>query len=150
MKSLFSYLILMLVILFWILRIVVTLAATAGSSFILVPLNTTVEIVLLFVTLVCIALIIKRSMIGAIIYLISYGAYFGVDLYNNVTSADYTSLFVSAVAMILALAVFFDIAMSVNKSGGTRNKKSEWFYGNEEYDRKLDERADKNEYKGFR
>ena len=86
MKTLFSYLVIMFVILFWILRVVVTLAATAGASFVLTPLNTNIEIVLLFVTLVCIVLIIKRNMIGAVIYLLSYGVYFGVDLYTNVSN----------------------------------------------------------------
>ena len=154
MKSLFSYLIVMFIVLFWILRVVVTLAATAGASFVLTPLNTNIEIVLLFVTLVCIALIIKRNMLGAILYLISYGLYFGVDLYNNTNNllnggeatSSYLSLFVSAIAIILALAAFFDIAMTKNGKGGSPNKKTDWFYGGDQYTRKKDEREDDNQY----
>jgi len=159
MKNLFSYLILMFIILFWILRVVVTLAATAGTSFVLTPLNTNIEIALLFVTLVCVALIVKRNMIGALLYLISYALYFGVDLYNNVnnilagedTTSSYLSIFVSAVAVILALAAFFDVAMSKSdKNGGAKNKKTDWFYSGNQYIREKDSRDDTNQYKGFK
>ncbi|MCL2342243.1 MAG: hypothetical protein FWC53_04335 [Firmicutes bacterium] len=154
MRSLFSYLIVMFIALFWILRVVVTLAATAGASFVLTPLNTNIEIILLFVTLVCFALIVKRNILGAVLYLISYGLYFGVDLYNNTNNllnggeaaSGYLSLFVSAIAIILALTAFFDIAITSNKKGGSPNKKTDWFYGTDEYQRQKDSRDDNNEY----
>jgi len=155
MKSLFSYLILIFVVLFWILRIVVTLAATAGASFVLTPLNTNMEIILLFVTLVCIALIVKRNMLGALLYLISYGLYFGVDLYDNTnnilnggtSTSSYLSLLVSAIAVILALVTFFNVSMSKDMNGGLGGRKTDWFYRNKEYDRKKDSRDDTNQYK---
>jgi len=154
MKSLFSYMLLMFIVLFWILRVVVTLAATAGASFPLEPLNTNIEIILLFVTLVYIALIVKRNMLGAVLYLISYGLYFGVDLYNNTNNllnggeatSSYLSLFVSAIAIILALTAFFDIAISKNTKNGSPNKKTDWFYKNEQYEREKDSRDDDNQY----
>jgi len=145
----------MFVILFWILRIVVTLMATSNTAFVLTPLNTNVEIILLFVTLICIALIIKTNMIGALLYLVSYCLYFGVDLYNNVntilnegvTTEDGLSLFVSSIAVLIALIVFFDISINKNKSGKRMDKKTDWFFGNKDFDRKMDDRADKNQYK---
>ena len=40
--------------------------------------------------------------------------------------------------------------MSKGKNSGGNNKKTDWFYGNKDFDRKYDERADKNQYKGFK
>ena len=40
-----------------------------------------------------------------------------------------------------------DIFLNKERKGSTKDKKTDWFYDNEEYTRKLDERADKNQYK---
>ena len=34
-----------------------------------------------------------------------------------------------------------------NRKAHPKDKKTDWFYKNEQYDRKLDERADKNNYR---
>ena len=54
--------------------------------------------------------------------------------------------FVCVLAIFIAFLnsidlVFFKHRKSVNK------KKTEWFYKNKDYDRNLDERADKNNYR---
>lgn len=151
--SLFSYLIMMFVAMFWGLRVFVTFAATSGMDFPIMPLDTNIEIVLLFVTLICMVFIIKRSLIGALVYLISYLLYFGADVYNKLNTgtlvlSDYTSIFISIVAVMVSLLTFFDIALNKNGKGSAgMNKKTSWFYGTDKFERDKDERDDRNQYK---
>lgn len=149
----FHYLLLMLAAMFWIFRIVVAVTFNMGIEFGIEPLNFTVEIVLLFVTLFCFILIAKRNLFGALVYLISYGAYFGVDLYKTVGSildgnagfTDYTSMLVSLVAILLALFVFASVG--ITGSGKTSDGKTDWFFNNEDLTRVKDSRDDTNQYK---
>ena len=100
--------------------------------------------------------IVKRKIIGALIYLVSYGMYYGVDLYNNVMQImqgqelavmSYLNTFVSFIGMIIPIAVLFDLLVDSNRKAHPVDKKTDWFYKNEDYDRKLDDRADKNNYR---
>jgi len=43
--------------------------------------------------------------------------------------------------------VLFDLLFDKNRKEHPVDKKTDWFYKNENFDRKLDERADKNHYK---
>ena len=156
MKSVLSYLLIFAMILFWIFRVIVTLTTTMGIEMGFVSVNPNFEIVTLFITLVCIILIFKRHIIGAIAYLISQCAYFGFDLYDVLIKTtegenvviNYTEIFIAAVAIILPIAIFFDIIITkTSDSAGASNKKTDWFYKNKDFDRVLDERADKNNYK---
>ena len=83
MKSFANYMIVTFMGMFWIFRLVVAIMAGNGNNFIVTPIDNTIEIALLFITVVCIVLVIKRKMFGGVLYLVSYLAYFGVDLYNN-------------------------------------------------------------------
>ena len=49
--------------------------------------------------------------------------------------------------MVLAIAVLLDLLVDKNRKLNPKDKKTDWFYKNEEYDRKLDDRADKNNYR---
>lgn len=156
MRSMTSYLSLFFMILFWIFRIVVAFTSSMGIDMGFTPLNMNIEIVLLFVTLLCIGLVGKRKLIGAIVYVIAYGAYFGVDLFNTVMNiinggsiADFTSAFSSFVAIVIALLVLFNMLIDKNRTAHPVDKKTDWFYKNEEFDRKIDERADQNQYKNY-
>lgn len=157
MRSMPSYLLLILMVLFWIFRIVVAFTFSMGIDIGMVPLNMNVEIILLFVTMLSIGLVAKRKLIGAIVYLISYGAYFGVDLFHIVagimqgqtTLTDYTNATISFVGVILPLAVFFNMLIDKNRTNHPVDKKTDWFYKNEEYDRNIDERADQNQYRNY-
>ena len=155
MKNLSTWLLACFMIMFWLFRLVVAFTTSLGIDIGFAPLNMNIEIVLLFVTLVAVVLVVKRKLLGAIIYLVSYGAYFGVDLFNRVMAMvnntavfnDYTSMFVSFIAMIIPIAVLFDILVDKQRKLHPVDKKTDWFYKNEEYDRKLDDRADKNNYR---
>ena len=135
---------------FWFLRVVVALTYSLEMEFMILPLNINMEIALLFVTLIALILVIRKSMIGALIYLITYGLYFGVDLYQALTSGiiEPASVFVSSVAMLLAFLVFLDAAFSKDVKDGTTgaSKKTGWFYGTDKYEREKEEWEDKNQY----
>lgn len=155
MTSLFSYMITMFGGLFWLLRVVVAVTYTVEVDFPIVPLDFTAEIILLFITIIAMVLIIKRNIIGALIYFVTYGWYFGNDLYNNVMNiingqpivSDYLSVFISFIGVLIPFLTVMDIFLNKERKGSTKDKKTDWFYENEEYTRKLDERADQNQYK---
>ena len=84
MKNFSTWLLVLFMIMFWILRVVVALGAELKWDLNgLEPLNMQMEIGLLFLTLVCIILVIKRKMVGGLIYLLSYGMYYGTFVFNN-------------------------------------------------------------------
>ena len=155
MKSLASYLITIFVIFFWIFRIVVALTATLKMDIGIEPIDLTYEIILLFVTLIAIILIIKRNLIGALIYFASYLLYFGASVITQVIgiidgtleSSQYINLLFSAIGIILSIATLIDVLFNKNRTNTGKNKKTDWFYKNEQFDRKFDERADKNNYR---
>ena len=154
MKNLTTYLFVMFMAMFWIFRIIVAFCYTIGVNFVTVPMDINYEIVLLFLTFVCMMLVVKRSMLGAILYLIGNGLYFGINLLNILTNYTGTlslntaiDLIISAIAIILPVAILIDMILDRNRKANPKDKKTDWFYKGKEYDRKFDERADRNEYK---
>lgn len=136
----------------WILRIVATIISTLGKEFPITVFNSNIEIALLFVAFFCFILIAKRNIIGALIYMISYVVYFGINLYNIFTAGEiepteYLNIFIAIVCIILPIIIFLDIGLNRNQKKLFKNKKTDWFYKNEQFDRKFDERADRNQYK---
>ncbi len=159
MKNFSTWILVMFMAMFWILRIIIAVAAQLKWDIAgMVPLNQQMEIVLLFVVLVCMILVVKRKLIGGLLYLLSYGIYFGVDIANNMqnifnvagTTPDldvYINLVLSMVGVILPIAVMLDLLADKNRKNHPKDKKTDWFYKNEKFDRQLDERADKNNYR---
>ena len=160
MKKFSTWMLVMFMVLFWILRIVIALGAELNWEMGgLEPLNGQMEIILLFVALVCIMLVVKRKIVGGLLYLLSYGMYFGIDIINNaqaimnaVDSANidiniYMNLFLSIIGMIIPIAVMIDLLLDKNRKNHPKDKKTDWFYDNEQFDRKMDDRADKNNYR---
>ena len=144
-------------VLFWIFRIVISLTTSLGIDLGFTVMNMNVEILLLFVTLISIGLVAKRTLGGAILYLITYGAYFGYDLFNSIMlivngetmGLNYSNAMASFVGVAIALGVFFSLLIDKNRTNHPVDKKTDWFYKNEQYDRKMDERADQNEYRNY-
>lgn len=149
MVGMLSYLISFLGILFWLFRVVVVLCATMEWEFAIQPINTNLEIALLFVSIPCFALILKRHLGGAFVYFIAFTAYFGNDLYNCITNSvgNIQTIMIDALGVILPLLSLIDIGINKDRMGTGEDKKTVWFYGNEEFDRKMDERADRNNYR---
>jgi uncharacterized MnhB-related membrane protein len=119
------------------------------------PINLTIEIVMLFATLPCLIFIFKRNLIGATVFFGMYGAYFGTGLYNIFTQIQETGVTITVsvdllstvLGIIIPLLTFLDILLNKNRTKFGVDKKTDWFYKNEKYERELDERADKNQYK---
>ena len=156
MKKFSTWMITMFIIMFWVFRIIIAFTSSYGQGFAgIVPANQNVEIALIFVVLLCLVLIVKRKMLGAIIYLIAYGSYFGVDAGNNILAilggdapmGNVLGAFVSIIGIILPLAVLLDMIADSARKANPRDKKTDWFYQNENFDRKFDERADRNNYR---
>lgn len=157
MRSLASYLLLFFMIMFWIFRIIVAFTASIGIEFGFTPMNINMEIILLFVTLLSILLVSKRKLIGAILYLVSYGMYFGVDTYNTVMNIinggnnlmDVTRTMTSFIGIVLPIIVFFNMLIDKNRTNHPVDKKTDWFFKGKQYDRNIDERADQNQYRNY-
>ena len=157
MKKFSTYLLVVFMMLFWVLRIVITLASQLGKSFMgVVPMNETFEIAILFLTLLCVVLIVKRKMIGSLLYLTIHAIYFGGDVTNKLnilarnetlTLTQSTEFMYSLIGIILPLAVLLDLLLDKNRKMNPKDEKTDWFYKNEQFDRKLDDRADKNNYR---
>lgn len=158
MSKLSSWLITIFVMMFWAFRVVVAIMGSMGLEFVTTPINNNIEIALLFIVLICIPLIFKRKLWAGIVYAICYGGYFGKGLLDNVMKMlegeklglqVYTDTFFSLIAIALPILVIFDIMFDKNRTNNPKDKKTDWFYKNEAYDRKFDERADKNNYRNY-
>ena len=156
MKNFSTWMLVMFMGMFWVFRVLVAVMPEFGTTLgSFVPLNGQLEIILSFVVLVCMLLVIKRKLLGGILYLAAYGMYFGVDLFNNMSSIINGTLgaenalntFVSFLGIVLPIAVLLDLLVDKGRKINPTDKKTDWFYKNEQYDRKYDERADKNNYR---
>ena len=157
MKKFSTYLLVMFMIIFWVVRIAVTLMSQLVKDFMgMVPMNETFEIAILFATLLCLVLIVKRNLLGSLLYIVLHAIYFGGDITNKLnlianneplTLGQNMQLMFSILGIILPLAVLMDLLLDKNRKNNPKDKKTDWFYQNEEFDRKLDDRADKNNYR---
>ena len=159
MKNFSTILLVMFVGMFWVFRLIVAFMHEIGQDLGgIVPFNQQMEIILLFVVLICMILIVKRKIVGALIYLVAYGLYFGTNLMSGITTLFnqgdsiiditlYMNMFISLLGVALPIAVLLDLLLDKNRKANPKDKKTDWFYKNEAYDRKLDDRADKNNYR---
>lgn len=154
MKSLSSYFIMIIAVMYWVFRVIVSLMYAMGKDFICQPLDANLEIAILFLTIPSIIFAIRRNLIAATLYFGMYAAYFGTILYNGLTgevgatltTTDSTSLFITGLGVIIPLFVFLDIVLQKSRFH-TPDRKTDWYFENEKYDREFDKRADRNQYK---
>ena len=157
MSKFSTYLLLMFMIIFWLLRIVITIMAQLGKDFMgIVPINQTFEVVLLFLFLLCAILVVKRKLLGSLLYLGLHAVYFGGDITDKIgilaygetiTMGQSADLMLAIIVIIIPLAVLIDLLLDRGRKEHPVDKKTDWFYKNEKFDRELDERADKNNYR---
>ena len=157
MRQLGSILSLLFAAMFWVFRVVLAYTTATGKDMGFPIENFNVEVILLFVVLILLVFVYKRNIIAAIIYLLVYAGYFGPQLFNaimTVASSDgmadiytYDTIIASTIGIAVALFAFLNILVDKNRATHPTDKKTDWFYNNKEYDRKLDERADKNNYR---
>lgn len=158
MDRISSWLISIFGVMFWIFRIIVAIFAQKDGDFVgFIAFNLNLEIILLFITLLSLILIFKRKTIGGLLYVITYGYYFGGYLYtrllpvivegNEVSAELLQNSAVAILALILSICTLIDILTEKVKRNKGNSPKTDWFFNNKETDRKLDEKADKNQYK---
>ena len=58
-----------------------------------------------------------------------------------------TNLFFDAIGILIPLIALIDVLLDKIEKLNPTDKKTDWFYKNKDYDRQLDERADKNNYR---
>ena len=160
MKSLSSWLLVMFMFMFWVFRVVVAFQAQYEKDFGgFIAFNFTIEVILLFVVILCMILILKRKLLGGILYIVAYGYYFGGYIVTNtlpmVLEGEALPMnilqntMVAAVALVIAICVLFDLIIARVRRRDPKDKKTDWFFQNEQYDRKYDERADRNQYRNY-
>ena len=157
MKKFSTYLLVMFMIIFWIVRIIITISSELGKDFMgMKPMNEIFEIIILFATLLCVVLVVKRKLVGSLLYLTLHSIYFGGDITAKLglisrneplPLEDITNMMFSMLGIIIALAVLIDLLLDKNRKENPKDKKTDWFYKNEQFDRNLDDRADKNNYR---
>ncbi len=160
MKSLSSWLLVMFMFMFWVFRVVVAFQAQYERDFGgFIAFNFTIEVILLFVVILCMILVLRRQLLGGILYMVAYGYYFGGYILNNalpmvlegeaLPMSILQNTMVAAVALVIAICVLFDLIVARVRRRDPKDKKTDWFFQNEQYDRKYDERADRNQYRNY-
>lgn len=155
MKNFSSWLIAMFAFMFWGFRLVGTVMWSLGNDFMFEPSDLTMEVILLFVTFLCTCFIIKRRLWAALIYLVGHYIYYAPAFVSHFLSIVdgtlditlYMGVLFEFVGLVLPLAALFDVLLDRNRKAHPTDKKTDWFYKNEQFDRKLDDRADKNNYR---
>ena len=120
------------------------------------------EIIISFVTILCIVLVVKRKLLGAFLYVLMYGTYFGEHLIMNIVpilqkqatlTVDMSlNLMSDIVAIFLAIFVLLDMFVDKSRKVNPIDKKTDWYFKNKKYEEELkarDDREDKNEYKFY-
>ncbi len=163
MSNFSTWMIAIFMIMFWLFRAIVALCTQYSIDLLgLEAYNFNFEVIIVFITIICIVLVVKRKMIGSLIYLVIYGAYFGEHLVANLipflqgkitlTMDLSMNLISDVIALVLALFSVIDMLIDRGRKVNPIDKKTDWYFKNEKYDKELkerDKREDKNEYKFY-
>lgn len=163
MASFSTILLTVFMVMFWLFRTIVALCTQFSIDLLgIVAYNFNWEVIIAFATLLCILLVVKRKLIGALVYFSMYIVYFGEHFITNimlivqgqaaVTMSFSTNLISDLVAILLALFVLLDMVVDKGRKANPIDRKTDWYFKNEKYDEELkarDQREDKNEYKFY-
>lgn len=161
MASFSTWILTIFMVMFWLFRAIVAVCTQFSVDLLgIVAYDFNMEVIIAFVTLICIILVVKRKLIGSLIYLALYGVYFGEHFITNImslTQATVTidlsmNLISDLVGIMLALFVVFDMLVDKGRKANPIDRKTDWYFKNEKYDEELkarDQREDKNEYKFY-
>ena len=157
-----TILILIFMIMFWLFRAIVAVCTQYSIDIIgIFAYNLTLEISISFIIIICIVLVAKRKIIGALAYTLIYGMYFGEHFFNEfiklingeTLSIEMTSnLVCDLCAILLALFCLMDSIVLIVRNKDSKHKTTEWYFEKNEYDKELekrDKRDDKNQYKFY-
>ena len=154
-RTMSHYLIIMFMVMLLLFRFVVLFTTVLGINFPVVVSNEKIETGMLLITLISIILFTKTKLSGAIIYLVSSFAYYGPEFIkllpvamNGVTSTDMAvQILVLMIELVIPIFALFILIYDKKQELHPVDKKTDFFYKGDQYDRKYDERADKNNYR---
>lgn len=163
MANFSTWLLAIFMVMFWIFRAIVALCTQYSIDFLgIVATNLNLEIIIAFLTVPCIILVIKRKLIGSLLYILIYGMYFGEHFFenivqilqnqSNITMDLSMNLISDSIGIILAIFVLLDMLVDKSRKVNPIDKKTDWYFKNEKYDEELkarDKREDSNEYKFY-
>jgi hypothetical protein len=163
MSNFSTWLLAIFMVMFWLFRTIVALCSQFSIDLLgIESYNLNFEIIIAFATLFCIILVVKRKLIGSLLYFLMYGTYFGEHLLTNIMpiiqkqttlTVDMSmNLFSDFIAIILALFVVLDMLVDKGRKANPIDRKTDWYFKNKKYEEELkarDDREDKNEYKFF-
>lgn len=163
MANFSTWLLAIFMVMFWLFRGIVALCTQFSIDLMgLAAYNFNWEVIILFATLLCILLVVKRKLIGALGYLMLYGVYFGEHFITNLITLAQgqatlgidvsMNLVADLVAILLALFVLLDMLVDKGRKANPIDRKTDWYFKNEKYDEELkarDQREDHNEYKFY-
>ena len=100
-------------------------------------------------------MIFKRSTLGGALFFASYTIYFGTALFEAIQTfkdsgqitLSVTTYLVYALGIIIPFLNFLDCWLMKSRKLFSGSGNTDWYYKNSEYDRKMDERADRNQYR---
>lgn len=163
MSNFSTWLLAIFMVMFWLFRAIVALCAQFSIDLLgIIPNDFNMEVMLAFATIPCIILVVKRKLIGSLLYLALYGIYYGEHLITNIMpliqgqtalTTDVTmNLLSDVIAIVLALFVVMDMLVDKGRKVNPIDKNTDWYFKNEKYDEELkarDQREDNNEYKFY-
>ena len=157
-----TWLLVIFMVMFWLFRAIVALCTQFSIDLLgLTAYNFNLEVIISFAIFICILLVVKRKLIGSLLYLGIYGVYFGEHFITNILpmiegqalTLDLSlNLIVDMVAIILGIFVVLDMLVDKARKLNPKDGKTDWYFKNEKYDEELkarDQREDKNEYKFY-
>ena len=146
MRSVASYLLTMVVVILFFLHIGTTFMDKISGT---MPDEVfTKSMIFAFVLLLCIVLVVRRSVIGGILYIIANTVYYGMEATSAMSTMDIVAIGTAALPIIFSIVVLLELLYAKVKQKSTKkDSKTDWYYSDENYDRKFDEREDRNNYK---
>ena len=156
MKTFANWMTVIFMIMYWGFRIFITYMFTSGADYPIKPINLVTEIVILFITFLCIVLVFKRQRVGGFIYFGINLMYYGFELYLNFTDivgsgqevevmGNGINMFASFLGIIMGIVVLIDILSYNMKTSIDRS--TDWYYKNKNLDKAKDDREDSNNYR---
>lgn len=163
MNNYSTWLLTIFMVMFWLFRAIVALCAQFSIDLLgIIPYDFNMEVMLAFATIPCIILVVKRKLLGSLLYLALYGIYYGEHVVSNliplfqgqaVLTIDMTmNLLSDLIAIVLALFVLMDMLIDKGRKTNPIDKNTDWYFKNKKYDEELksrDKREDNNEYKFY-
>ncbi len=154
-KTMAHYLIIMFMVMLLIFRFIVLFTTSLAIDFPVKSYNQAMEVGVIFINLVCIILFTKTKLIGGILYVATAFIYYGFEFIkifpSIINSTISLELAIQAIILIIELVIpifaFFILLYDKKQEIAPTDKKTDFFYKGNQYDRKYDDRADKNNYR---